>query len=157
MRSSDKRHAKPTSAQLIDRIYRKQIAFEAAMFAEHDIQTAQYRHVKDMLETLMSGQRMLSERMESFRVLADHCARLLREKETLMKMRPSLHTDYERLIKRLPEQSHSLRPMTEPNVKNPLTQANDFMSHANNDAMNNCSFAGTHQRGIICGVCGARP
>src|SRR6267142_2629384 len=61
----NKRHAKPTSTQLLARIYRRQLAIES--------------------ET-RSALAMLSTRMESFRVIVDHCARLLKEKETLMSM-----------------------------------------------------------------------
>ncbi len=129
----NKRHAKPTSAQLLNRVYRQQIALRA------------------QIESIASGQAMLSERMESFRVLADHCARLLREKETLMKMQKSaawngitpetaecirslgtgsLHNDYEILIQQYP-------------------------NHENQLAC--CSFAGTHRPGIKCGICGVTP
>lgn len=121
MRSSDKRHAKPSSAQLIHRVYRQQIALRA------------------QIDTIKSGQAMLSERMESFRVLADHCARLLREKETLMKM-GSLHTDYERLVERFSEQ---------------VKQANNFMARGPNGQL--CPFESTHRPTIPCGVCGITP
>lgn len=72
---ASKRHDKPTQEQLLNRIYRRQIAMSA------------------QLDILQVGQRMLSERVESLRLsndtvktLADHCARLLREKESLMKL-----------------------------------------------------------------------
>jgi len=113
----NKRHAKPTSAQIMHRIYRQQIALRAE-FA-----------------SLQSGQRMLSDRMEAFRVLADHCARLLREKDTLAK-----------IVARYQGPPSALR------------QANDFMSHLTrrvNDRATPCGFVNTHRPGIQCSICGA--
>lgn len=66
-----KRHAKPTAAALANRMYRQQLAH--------------HKDVETHIDETRSALAMLSQRMESFRVLADHCARLLREKETLQK------------------------------------------------------------------------
>lgn len=108
----NKRHAKPTTAIMINRLYRRQIKLET-LVTQLSIQwrdaqqrrgptpgeeftiflrsiTGEQREIRGELGVILSGQKMLSERMESFRVLADHCARLLREKETLQKMMQAL-------------------------------------------------------------------
>lgn len=94
----NKRHAKPTTAQMLNRIYRKVIALEKQGL---EIAADQYmgrmkifRDLESKLDALTSGQHMLSERLETIReggmatvkTLADHCSRLLREKEILMKL-----------------------------------------------------------------------
>jgi hypothetical protein len=65
----NKRHAKPTSHQLLARIYRRQIAADARLDA-----------IESMV-TLDSHSRTLL-----MKTIADHCWRLLREKETLMRL-----------------------------------------------------------------------
>jgi len=123
----NKRHAKPTSAQLLARIYRRQLAMES--------------------ET-RSALAMLSTRMESFRVIVDHCARLLKEKETLMSM--------------IDQQ----RGLNEPVWENPMptggggaklgtimpsaTGTNGAPSQLTNVT---CAFASTHRPGVRCAVC----
>jgi hypothetical protein len=87
----NKRHAKPTTAQLISRIYRKQIAIENQLVDIGIIALAAKDEIEDTRAEVRGALAMLSTRMESFRVLADHCARLLREKETLMAMSTALH------------------------------------------------------------------
>ncbi len=152
-----KRHAKPTSAQLVARMYRRQIALETEI-----MQLSIRERDRDLvsinrLDSLASGQRMLSERMESFRVLADHCARLLREKETLMKRQKdatwngitpetaecirslrtgSIHTEAEQLFKRFESRAN----------KYPYSSVDP----------SKCSFASSHVIGIVCGICGTR-
>lgn len=73
-----KRHAKPTTAQLVARIYRKLIAIEAN---QADIGMI----ALDAKEAI--GEMRIESRatMGTVKILTDHCARLLREKETLMK------------------------------------------------------------------------
>jgi hypothetical protein len=112
----NKRHAKPTAQQLANRTYRKYIDMQ------HDI------------KTLMSGQRMLSERMESFRILADHCARLLKEKETLMTQRANDLTFPQRAT--LP---HEL-----------LVEGGPYPAPT-------CSVISLHRTGVRCAVCGVTP
>jgi transposase-like protein len=82
----NKRRAKPTAQQLANRTYRKQIATEKFI-------VNQLEWITSRLRSLQSGQKMLAELIESVRLaqvdtmkpLADHCRRLLREKESLMK------------------------------------------------------------------------
>ena len=157
-----KRHAKPTSAQLVARIYRKQITIESEMrsalamlSARVDsmyqdlsnngriLQTILYDSKEareDNLATLPMLRRHLDREAQgqahlrvTARTLADHCARLLREKETLMKMRPSsLHADYERVVHKFEKPPNGERAGISPD---------------------NCSFKGTHQRGVVCMLC----
>lgn len=63
--AKSKRHAPPNVLGLINRIYRRQLAMQS----EH-----------------RSALAMLNQQFESLRTITDHCTRLLREKETLMKM-----------------------------------------------------------------------
>jgi hypothetical protein len=67
-----KRHAKPTSAQLVERTYRQMLQFKLTLLNQMalmrlDIATERHRD------------------REHMKTLADHCARLLKEKETLQK------------------------------------------------------------------------
>lgn len=136
----NKRHAKPTTAQLLNRVYRKQLEMERTL----DELTSRTGVLLTASSVAHSGQRMLSERMETIRdgtlttvkTLVDHCSRLLREKETLMKMR----------------------------------QANDFMADAprdfetanmtvkmrygENPIIGPCMFSLLHRLGVRCAVCG---
>jgi hypothetical protein len=69
---TSKRHAKPTAAQLSERMYRKVLEFKRTLLNQMalirlDIVTAR------------------REDREHMKTLADHCARLLREKETLQR------------------------------------------------------------------------
>jgi hypothetical protein len=66
-----KRHAKPTTQQLAERIYRRQLKFERMLLN-------QMAHIR---LDIVSARR---EDREHTKTLIDHCARLLREKETLM-------------------------------------------------------------------------
>jgi hypothetical protein len=113
----NKRHAKPTAQQLANRTYRKYIDMQ------HDI------------KTLMSGQRMLSERMESFRILADHCARLLKEKETLMTQRAN-------------------DSMTFPQR---ATLPHELLVEGGPYPAPTCSVISLHRTGVRCAVCGVTP
>ena len=80
-----KRHAKPTSMQLAERTYRK------VLFIEKVLADAAVIHADNKTEIEAIGMRMASivstqKRIsETVRTLADHCARLLREKETLQR------------------------------------------------------------------------
>lgn len=64
-----KRHAKPTPAQLMERIYRHQIASDKRL---------------DAIEALMEHDGV--GRTVLLKTITEHCWRLLREKETLMRM-----------------------------------------------------------------------
>jgi hypothetical protein len=73
-----KRHAKPTSAQLIARMYRKVNAWENFIpEIINRLGTIREFHYGDIIH--------ITERLDSLSVVADHCARLLKEKETLVK------------------------------------------------------------------------
>jgi len=73
-----KRHAKTTALQLAQRIYRRQIAESAE-------RARQFALLRLDIAALLSGQEMLSQRMESLRVVAEHCNRLIKEKEILQR------------------------------------------------------------------------
>ena len=68
-----KRHAKPTAAALSDRTYRHVLAFKRTLLN-------QMAHIRLDLAAARREDR------EHMKTLIDHCARLLREKETLQKM-----------------------------------------------------------------------
>ena len=65
----NKRHAKPTSRQLLERIYRRQIAIDARL---------------DVLESHLDVD--LHRRTGMLRTITEHCIRLLGEKATLMEL-----------------------------------------------------------------------
>jgi hypothetical protein len=119
---TSKRHAKPTTSTYLSRIYRRQIALK------DNINMMDVR-CRLEFESMGSGQAMLSERMESMhdtiKILVDHCARLLREKETLM---------------------NKLRAAQE--VVYPLMQENPIRWY------HHCAVGHLHREGITCAVCG---
>lgn len=65
----NKRHAKPTVAQLMERIYRRQIASDKRLDA-----------IEALIDQDANGRTVL------LKTVTDHCWRLLREKETLMRL-----------------------------------------------------------------------
>jgi hypothetical protein len=69
-----KRHAKPTAAVLLARIYRQNLEFKRILLN-------QMAHIR---LDIVSARR---EDREHMKTLIDHCARLLREKETLMRLK----------------------------------------------------------------------
>jgi hypothetical protein len=123
---SVKRHATPTAAQLTARTYRKVIALEGAV------------------RTIASAQAMLSERMESFRVLAEHCARLLREKEAIAHRLDAI----------------GAQSMDTPVLRDNLTVPRRISTTLIKDGQpthpprHPCAFARLHRPGIRCAVCG---
>ena len=64
-----KRHAPPSVSQLLSRVYRRQIAQERRFDA-----------IQALLEQEANGRTVL------LKTVTDHCWRLLREKETLMRL-----------------------------------------------------------------------
>jgi hypothetical protein len=87
---TSKRHAKPTPAQLAERTYRRVLAIEKRLARDNapitepslaSLQAIGWGARKDINDL---GHAMHAE-FATIRTLADHCARLLREKETLMK------------------------------------------------------------------------
>jgi hypothetical protein len=73
-----KRHAKPTSAQLVARIYRKLVAMDSLLTDTIDANG-------EALDAINSKLGVLMERVSSLNPIVDHCARLLKEKETLQR------------------------------------------------------------------------
>jgi hypothetical protein len=66
-----KRHAKPTALQLINRLYRQSLA--------------NTRDVENQLAIIRLDLQESRLRAKTVKTLIDHCARLLKEKETLMR------------------------------------------------------------------------
>ncbi len=72
---ANKRHAKPTAMQIAERSYRKILALSALISEE----------CRDTRLRLHQLELLMGRRLNNQAVLIDHCARLLREKETLQK------------------------------------------------------------------------
>jgi hypothetical protein len=87
-----KRHAKPTSAQLVARIYRKVVAMDSLLTDTIDANG-------EALDAINSKLGLLMERVSSLNPIVDHCARLLKEKETLQRQvemsRKGRNTDWD--------------------------------------------------------------
>jgi hypothetical protein len=189
----NKRHAKPTTAQLVARMYRKQIAMEA-----HLAETRKYisdndyhlgvneRTIRDKFNVVLSGQAMLSERVESFRettkTLADHCARLLREKETLQKENATLRAladSAEFMSQPLKTETHWTCPLCKrPGIPSATSSDGVCTDCANNgrgfasrgrplrkileiknddgsitDVLGDCAAEPWHREGVLCALC----
>lgn len=101
-----KRHAKPTPAQVLSRIYRRQLVLEKKIErfttpSQHlnDIHS-RLRHLDMQVGEMCSGLgktllgriadliRSVQQKDATIKTLADHCARLMREKETLVDLVP---------------------------------------------------------------------
>jgi hypothetical protein len=149
-----KRHAKPTTAQLVDRIYRKQLAMYD-YFAEMDRHLGiNERTLRDNFDSLRSGQKMLSERLDSLNILASHCERLLREKETLQKQVEILKANPSYLVG-TPEHSSA--------TEQELRRAASYMAaplrpreriESGHVRLDPCMFGHLHRAGTTCKVCG---
>jgi hypothetical protein len=93
-RVNSKRHAKPTASALSERTYRKVLKFHSTLLNQMahirlDITAARREDRSEVIDELVILKTRVAEcgdALEHVRVLADHCARLLREKETLQKM-----------------------------------------------------------------------
>jgi len=112
----NKRHAKPTTMQLVARIYRKQIAMEIRLTKMYEYFGLMDYHLginertlRDNFKALRSGQAMLSQRMESFRILADHCTRLLKEKETLNNSNASVSHPLDTFVYPVPQNHNDFK------------------------------------------------
>lgn len=168
-----KRHTKPTSAQLVQRIYRHQLAMESEMRSalamlservESINECAQLLHIilydskearEDNLSTLPSLRRAIDRESQgaahlrvTARTLADHCARLLREKETLMAIaRPELE--------RRQREANDYMAMPVPGGVL-MTATERELRHAANSHIRTggCMFAASHRIGVPCAVCG---
>ena len=90
---SNKRHAKPTAAALAERTYRKVLKFHSTLLNQMahirlDIAAARREDRTELMEELAIIKRRAAEAadaQEHVRILAEHCERLLREKETLQR------------------------------------------------------------------------
>jgi uncharacterized membrane protein YccC len=95
-----KRHAKPTAEQLAERAYRKAIKMDDTLQsiapqidASHALAERTYRKVLKFHSTLLNQMAHIRldiatarrEDREHMKTLVDHCARLLKEKETLQR------------------------------------------------------------------------
>ena len=176
-----KRHAKPTSAQLIARTYRKLLDVDTRLGMIRIHQLTQI----ERLEKLCSGQQMISQRLESLRVIADHCARLLKEKETLQRQVERMKIDgaptlaaarAAHMTANLPTLNFEMRqypcgcsatgngvqPLPDccPNHYDaPYNNMNSSFEGSPGDGMPKfaCTLAHLHRAGIRCGVCGEMP
>jgi hypothetical protein len=81
-----KRHAKPTSAQLIARMYRKVLAMDSLLTDTIDANG-------EALDAINSKLGLLMERVSALNPIVDHCARLLKEKETLQRQVERMNID----------------------------------------------------------------
>jgi hypothetical protein len=173
-----KRHAKPTSAQLVARTYRKLLDVDTRLGMIRIHQLTQI----ERLEKLCSGQQMISQRLESLRVIADHCARLLKEKETLQRQVERMKIDgaptlaaarAAHMTANLPTLNFEMRqypcgcsatgngvqPLPDccPNHYDaPYNNMNSSFEGSPGDGMPKfaCTLAHLHRPGIRCGVCG---
>jgi hypothetical protein len=90
---TSKRHAKPTAAALSERTYRHVLAFKRTLLNQMahirlDIAAARREDRTELMEELAIIKRRAAEAadaQEHVRILAEHCERLLREKETLQR------------------------------------------------------------------------
>jgi hypothetical protein len=141
----NKRHAKPTTAQLVSRVYRKQLDMEKQFVDQLALLRLDF-------ERLASGQRMLSERLESIhegnlatvKTLADHCARLLREKETLMKAAQALHDSH----------AYMSEPLKKWEAPRDFDMATMTVKVREYPFDRGCGFKLLHRPGVRCEVCG---
>ena len=139
-----KRHAKPTSAQLAARTYRK--------VAGHRFSSLASIHANgDALQAIDAKLGLLMERVSALNPIVDHCARLLKEKETLqrqveaMKNAPLFSYD-----------SAAAIPQAWPNAPRSVSVPMTFIGPPDFQAARHgaCAFASSHRAGIRCGVCG---
>lgn len=78
---TSKRHAKPTPAALTARMYRKLLKMDDILQDLAPAVSFLSSTCRQTREDVLANGR----RLDAMRVLADHCARLLREKETLQR------------------------------------------------------------------------
>jgi hypothetical protein len=87
---TSKRHAKPTAAQLAERTYRRVLAIEKRLARDNapitepslsSLQAIGWGARKDINDLCHA----MHAEFATIRTLTDHCARLLREKETLQR------------------------------------------------------------------------
>jgi hypothetical protein len=95
-RVNSKRHAKPTAAALSERTYRHVLAFKRTLLN-------QMAHIRLDIAAARREDR------EHMKTLIDHCARLLREKETLQRQL-AIATALSYTIKQGPIESHFHAP-----------------------------------------------
>ena len=128
-----KRHAKPTTAQLVERTYRQMLQFKLTLrnqmaLMRLDIATERHRD------------------REHMKTLADHCARLLKEKETLQKQIEKMREPF-KIVPGEPVYNVEITPVE---VKMGTYTYTGVLGGA-------CALAHLHRSGIRCGVCGETP
>lgn len=152
----NKRHAKPTTMQLTARIYRRLLEVQSNQADIGDIVVNVNEELSDIRGEMRSALAMLSERLESFRdefaafrvsadmrqdtlrTLTDHCVRLLREKETLMRMHQA--NDFMAEAPR----DFTTADMSVKCYEHPVARAAGW----------GCGFKLLHRVGVRCAVCG---
>jgi hypothetical protein len=131
-----KRHAKPTSAQLVARMYRKLVAMDSLLTDTIDANG-------EALDAINSKLGLLMERVSSLNPIVDHCARLLKEKETLQKQIEKMREPF-KIVPREPVYNVEITPVE---VKMGTYTYTGVLGGA-------CALAHLHRSGIRCGVCG---
>jgi hypothetical protein len=131
-----KRHAKPTSAQLVARMYRKVVAMDSLLTDTIDANG-------EALDAINSKLALLMERVSSLNPIVDHCARLLKEKETLQKQIEKMREPF-KIVPREPVYNVEITPVE---VKMGTYTYTGVLGGA-------CTLAHLHRPGIRCGVCG---
>jgi hypothetical protein len=134
-----KRHAKPTSAQLVARIYRKLVAMDSLL-------TDTIHANGEALDAINSKLGLLMERVSSLNPIVDHCARLLKEKETLQKQIEKMREPF-KIVPREPVYNVEITPVE---VKMGTYTYTGVLGGA-------CTIGHLHRSGIRCGVCGETP
>jgi hypothetical protein len=134
-----KRHAKPTSAQLVARIYRKVVAMDSLLTDTIDANG-------EALDAINSKLGLLMERVSSLNPIVDHCARLLKEKETLQKQIEKMREPF-KIVPGEPVYNVEITPVE---VKMGTYTYTGVLGGA-------CTLANLHRPGIRCGVCGETP
>jgi hypothetical protein len=154
-----KRHAKPTSAQLAARMYRRLIMTESRL-AETKQEVRSLNANLTAWSTRIISQ--IGKHAESMRLVADHCARLLKEKETLQKQIERMREPFKIVpgepLYNVQANAHAYPP-TYTSV--PISVV-DRPTHRGADAAPDfqasrhgaCAFASSHRAGIRCEVCG---
>jgi hypothetical protein len=134
-----KRHAKPTSAQLVARIYRKVVAMDSLLTDTIDANG-------EALDAINSKLGVLMERVSSLNPIVDHCARLLKEKETLQKQIEKMREPF-KIVPGEPVYNVEITPVE---VKMGTYTYTGVLGGP-------CALAHLHRPDIRCGVCGEMP
>ena len=158
-----KRHAKPSAEQLAARMYRKILAIEKLLggtdpeFAEpslaliRNIAWGARADINELKLEFRSALAMISERLESIsgdhvstvKELAQHCTRLLREKETLLR---TVRDNLDAQPKNGPLPNEAVTFMSAP-LPARVTCSEVFSPPR-------CRWEHLHKPNIVCAICG---